>query len=107
MDRNYRKEATAYKQEHGLPEDTELKQQAYPDFPLERARLTNTWWLLGLFSASTAVYGFSAEWHIAIPLTMQFIGESRSSEMVPFDLTMPSSCLYGDGYFQHQLDTND
>jgi hypothetical protein len=73
MDRDYRIAATAYKNQHALADETELKQQTYPDFPLERARLANVWWLLILFSVSTGVYGFAVEWHIAVPLTMQFL----------------------------------
>lgn len=73
MDWNYKKAATIYREMNGLPKATELKQQTYPDFPLEHARLQNIWWLLTVFCAATAVYGFSVEWHIAIPLTLQFI----------------------------------
>ncbi|TLD37716.1 MFS general substrate transporter [Venturia nashicola] len=67
------KEAVRYTKEHALPEDIELKQQNYPDFPIERARLRSVYFLNGIFVIATGVYGFSVEWHIAIPLILQFI----------------------------------
>jgi hypothetical protein len=75
MDRDYKKEAANYIEENDLPKDTELKQQNYPDFPIERARLRSVYVLNGLFVVATAVYGFSVEWHIAFPLILQFISE--------------------------------
>ncbi|TID25600.1 MFS general substrate transporter [Venturia nashicola] len=73
MDRDYKKEAVRYTKEHALPEDIEPKQQNYPDFPIERARLRSVYFLNGIFVIATGVYGFSVEWHIAIPLILQFI----------------------------------
>jgi hypothetical protein len=73
MDRDYRREAMKYRKENNLPEDTELKQQHYPDFPIETARLRSVYLLAAFFVVATAVYGFAVEWHIAIPLTLQFI----------------------------------
>lgn len=76
MDRDYKKEAARYIEEHDLPKNTELKQQNYPDFPIERARLRSVYFLNGIFVIATAVYGFSVEWHIAFPLILQFISKS-------------------------------
>jgi hypothetical protein len=75
MDRDYKKEAAKYIEEHDLPDGTELKQQSYPDFPIERARLQSVYVLNGLFVVATAIYGFSVEWNIAFPLVLQFISE--------------------------------
>jgi hypothetical protein len=80
MDWNYKKEATKYKEHHELPTDADLKPHLYPDFPLERARLGHVWWLNGLFSVTTAVYGYSVEWNIAIPLVLQFISMIKPIE---------------------------
>jgi len=73
MDRAYKKEAKKYRDDNNLSKDTELRQQLYPDFPLEKARLGHMWWLSLLFAIATGIYGFSVEWNIAIPLTLQFI----------------------------------
>ncbi|KAF1988093.1 MFS general substrate transporter [Aulographum hederae CBS 113979] len=73
MDRDYKRYAAAYRREHSLPDNVELEQRTFPDFPLEKSRLCHTWWLVGLFCSATAVYGWSVEWNIAIPLTLQFI----------------------------------
>jgi hypothetical protein len=75
MDRDYKREAANYIIEHDLPKGTELKQQNYPDFPIERARLRSVYVLNSLFVVATGVYGFSVEWHIAIPLVLQFISK--------------------------------
>jgi hypothetical protein len=75
MDRDYEKETARYLKERDLPEGTEIKQQDFPDFPIERARLRSVYVLNALFVAATAFYGFSVEWHIAIPLVLQFISE--------------------------------
>lgn len=74
MDRDYRREAARYCKEHNLPKNTELRQQHYPDFPIERARLRSVYLLNAVFVISTALYGTAVEWHIAIPLLLQFFG---------------------------------
>lgn len=73
MDRNYRLVAEKYRKEHGLQPETELRIHAYPTFPIEQARLRSIYLINLLFALATAVYGFTVEWHIAIPLTIQFI----------------------------------
>lgn len=73
MDRDYKREAKAYREKHFLQENVKLKQQDFPDFPIEKARLKSTYALTSVFIVATAVYGFSVEWIIAIPLTLQFI----------------------------------
>jgi hypothetical protein len=76
MDRDYKTEADRYRRENNIPEGTELKQQDFPEFPIERARLRRVYILAISFAIATGVYGFSVEWFIAIPLTLQFISES-------------------------------
>jgi hypothetical protein len=75
MDRDYKREERRYRKEHDLPESTELKQQDFPDFPIERARLRSVYLLNAVFVISTALYGTAVEWHIAIPLVLQFFGK--------------------------------
>ncbi|KAF2673922.1 MFS general substrate transporter [Microthyrium microscopicum] len=73
MDSDYAKAATQFRQLHSLPAETELKQHIYPSFSIERARLKSTWWLLAMFCIATGLYGFALQWHMAVPLTLQFI----------------------------------
>lgn len=79
MDRDYKREANRYRKEHSIPLSTELKQQNFPDFPIERARLRSVYLLNAMFVVSTALYGTAVEWHIAIPLVLQFFGASFSN----------------------------
>ena len=74
MDRDYAREAAQYCTERNIPKDTELKHQEFPDFPIEHARLRSVFVLNAVFVMSTALYGQAVEWHIAIPLTLQFLG---------------------------------
>ena len=39
MDKDFKREEAFYHEKHDLPQNAELKQQLYPDFPLEKARL--------------------------------------------------------------------
>lgn len=74
MDRDYRKVEKVYKAEKGIPKSTKLNKKELLDFPLEKARLPQMWWIILLFIISTALYGFSLELNqIAIPLILQFI----------------------------------
>ncbi|KAF8866836.1 MFS general substrate transporter [Acephala macrosclerotiorum] len=74
MDQDYRKVEKVYKAEKGIPESTKLNKKELLDFPLEKARLPQMWWIILLFVISTALYGFSLKLNqMAIPLILQFI----------------------------------
>jgi hypothetical protein len=75
MDRDYAWELAQYCMERDIPKDMEIKQQEFPDFPIERARLRSVFVLNAVFVLSTVFYGQAVEWHIAIPLALQFLGE--------------------------------
>jgi len=107
MDWTYKKEATRYREEHGLPNDTELKMQLFPDFPLERARLKHVWWLNGLFSVTTAIYGFSVEWNIAVPLFLQFISKLLRKCRSESKQTNMFSCFHSHGNLQYYINSYD
>jgi hypothetical protein len=77
MDRDYARELAQYREERDIPKDLDLKQQDLPDFPIERARLRSIYVLNAIFVLSTAWYGQAVEWHIAIPLTLQFLGRQQ------------------------------
>jgi hypothetical protein len=75
MDRDYKREAQQYRLKHGLQDDVKLKQQDFPDFPIEQARLRSTYLLASVFVVATFIYGFSVEWIIVFPLTLQFLSK--------------------------------
>jgi hypothetical protein len=75
MDKDYKREERLFREQNSISDSTEVKLRTYPNFPIERARLRRVYVLTFLFVAATAVYGFSVEWNIAIPLTLQFISK--------------------------------
>jgi hypothetical protein len=58
---------------HNLPATAKLTSQSHPSFNIERARLRSSFPLLILFTLSVSIYGFSVEWGLPIPLTLQFV----------------------------------
>ena len=74
LDRDYNTVESRYKANHDIEKDSKLKFKHNFDFPIERARLRNMWWVTLLFIGATIGYGFSLpSKHIAIPLAMQFL----------------------------------
>jgi hypothetical protein len=74
LDRDYNTIERRYKASHDIEKDPKLKFKHNSDFPIERARLRNMWWVTLLFIGATIGYGFSLpSKHIAIPLVMQFL----------------------------------
>ncbi len=74
LDRDYNTLESRYKAEHDIEKDSKLNFKHRSDFPIERTRLGNMWWVTLLFIGATIGYGFSlSSKHIAIPLIMQFL----------------------------------
>lgn len=73
MDFNHKRTEREYCQQHNLPIDTRINLKSHPDFPIEYARMRNTWWITVTFIACVAVYGVSLRTHIAVPIILQFI----------------------------------
>jgi MFS family permease len=71
MDYNHRRTEREYCQRHSLPFDTRITTKTNPDFPIEHARMRNTWWITALFIACTAVYGVSLKMPLALPIILQ------------------------------------
>jgi MFS family permease len=76
MDGDYKREMERYRQRKQIQDGIHIKQQTHPDFPIEKVRLRRTFLLTVVFAVATAVYGFSVEWIIFIPLTLQFLSKS-------------------------------
>ncbi|CAI7630401.1 unnamed protein product [Penicillium manginii] len=73
MDYNHKRTEREYCVEHNLPLETRITSKTHSDFPIEYARMRNTWWITALFIICTAVYGVSLRTHLAIPIILQYI----------------------------------
>lgn len=72
MDWNYRRVSEEFKKANGITTDATISHKTHENFPIELARLKNSWVLVLIFVVTTGLYGWSLELHIAIPLILQF-----------------------------------
>ncbi|KAE9370433.1 MFS general substrate transporter [Stipitochalara longipes BDJ] len=73
MDHDYKTVERQYRQAKGIPAGTILNKKELVDFPIEKSRLRNIWWIIVIFVLTVALYGFSLPLNIiAIPLVLQF-----------------------------------
>jgi MFS family permease len=74
MDYDYRTIERQYRQAKGLTDPAvKLDKKNLADFPLEKSRLRNIWWIVLIFVITTTLYGFSLRLnHLAAPLILQF-----------------------------------
>lgn len=85
MDYDFRVTEQHYRDMHRLEKETPLDYKSLPDFPIERARLRNFWWITLIFIGSTSGYGFSfnlTSRYIAVPLTLQFLIAGSATAML-------------------------
>ena len=73
MDYNHKRTEREYCRKHNLPINTRITSKTHPGFPIEYARMRNTWWITALFMVSVTFYGVSLRTHIAIPIILQYI----------------------------------
>ncbi|KAJ5845279.1 hypothetical protein N7534_008948 [Penicillium rubens] len=73
MDFNHKRTEREYCQQHNLPTDTRINLKSHSDFPIEYARMRNTWWITAIFIVCVSVYGVSLRTHLAAPIILQFI----------------------------------
>jgi MFS family permease len=73
MDHDYRRTEKEYRKDKGIADDVKLNKKTWVDFPVERSRLRSTWWIVLIFVATTAAYGFSLNVNqITLSLLLQF-----------------------------------
>lgn len=72
MDYNHRLTEREHCQKNGYPAETRITLKSHPDFPIEVARMRNTWWIIALFIVTVAVYGVSLRTHLAVPIILQY-----------------------------------
>ncbi|OHW97730.1 major facilitator superfamily transporter [Colletotrichum incanum] len=106
LTRDYKAVEARYKETHNIPYDEELSpKEIPPDFPLEQARLQRLPWIVTLFVASIAGYGFSLAYPtmtarpgwIALPLTMQFLIAASANAIFALNQTIISDLCPGQG----------
>ncbi|KAK2043840.1 major facilitator superfamily transporter [Colletotrichum somersetense] len=106
LTRDYKAAETMYKETHNIPYDEELSPRDIPpDFPLEQARLQRLPWMVFLFVASLAGYGYSLAYPsmtsrpgwIALPLTMQFLIAASANAIFALNQTIISDLSPGQG----------
>jgi hypothetical protein len=73
MDYNHKLTEREYCRKHNLPIDTRITSKTHPGFPIEYARMRNTWWITALFISSVALYGVSLRTHVSVPIILQYI----------------------------------
>ncbi|KAJ5100341.1 hypothetical protein N7456_006393 [Penicillium angulare] len=73
MDYNHKRTERDYCRQNNLPLDTRITTKTHADFPIEYARMRNTWWITALFIVATALYGVSLKTHLAVPIILQYI----------------------------------
>ncbi|OGM51061.1 hypothetical protein ABOM_000292 [Aspergillus bombycis] len=73
MDYNHHLTEREYCARQNYPLDMRVNLKTHPDFPIETARMRNTWWITILFIVCVAVYGVSLHTHLAVPIILQYI----------------------------------
>jgi hypothetical protein len=85
MRRDYHIVEARYRIQHQMTPNTPLVPSNLPDFPLERARLRNTWWITLGFIGTVAGYGFSLSPKLKFiiwPLILQFFIASSATSLL-------------------------
>lgn len=73
MDYDYKSVERQYRIDKNLDPDTPLNKKDLVDFPIEKSRMRNIWWIILINVITTAMYGFSLNLNtIALPLVLQF-----------------------------------
>ncbi|OCL05139.1 MFS general substrate transporter [Glonium stellatum] len=72
MGHDYRRTELEYREKKGIAPSIQIERKALADFPIEKARMRNIWWVILIFTLATGVYGFSLNLPIAFPLVLQF-----------------------------------
>ncbi|KAF2085890.1 MFS general substrate transporter [Saccharata proteae CBS 121410] len=73
MNYDYRRTEAEYWHAPAVAFTAKVDLKAEPDFPIERARQRNLWWIISAFVLTTGGYGFSLQMDIDLPLVLQFL----------------------------------
>ncbi|TVY13550.1 Itaconate transport protein [Lachnellula arida] len=98
IDHDMRAVENKYRIMYDLEKDMRLDHKTLPDFPIERARLRNSWWIALIFICTTAGYGFSfSAPTIAPPLVLQFFIVSSATALLLLNGVLITDLYSGNG----------
>lgn len=98
MDHDLRVVEAQYRKMYDLEKNTPLDHKTLADFPIERARLRNAWWITLIFVGTTAGYGFSfSGTTIAGPLILQFLIASSATAFLLLNGVLAADLFKGHG----------
>lgn len=98
MDHDLRVVEAQYREMYDLEKNTPLDHKTLADFPIERARLRNAWWITLIFIGTTAAYGFSfSGTTIAGPLILQFFIASSATAFLLLNGVLTADLFKGYG----------
>jgi hypothetical protein len=106
MDRDYLSAEATYKQARGMSDEYKISPKATPeDFPIEKARLGQVFWIVGLLAASLSLYGAAflssaltsrRRW-IAALLVLQFFIAASANMIFAINSTLITDLHPGQG----------
>lgn len=77
LDHDYKKVEKRYRKQKDIPRAPHpLSKQELIDFPIEKARQRNLWWIVAIFIGIVAAFGYSLQTDIDLPLLLQFLSET-------------------------------
>jgi MFS family permease len=98
MDHDLRVVEAQYRKMYDLEKNMPLDHKTLADFPIERARLRNAWWITLIFVSTTAGYGFSfSGTTIAGPLILQFFIASSATAFLLLNGVLAADLFKGHG----------
>lgn len=98
MDYDLRVIENKYRSLYDLETNVSLDHKLLSDFPIERARLRNAWWITLIFVGATAGYGFSfCSTTIAGPLILQFFIASSATALLLINGVLIADLYSGHG----------
>lgn len=98
IDHDMRAVENKYRIMYDLEKDMRLDHKTLPDFPIERARLRNSWWIALIFICTTAGYGFSfSAPTIGPPLVLQFFIASSATALLLLNGVLITDLYSGNG----------
>lgn len=87
-----------YKAMYDIEKSVRLDRKLLPDFPIERARLRNSWWITLVFIGTTAGYGFSFLGSTIVgPLVLQFFIASSATALLLINGVLIADLYSGHG----------
>lgn len=98
MNYDYKRTEKEYRKSKNIPEDVKLNAKGEDDFPIEKARLRNIWWIVLIFVITTILYGYSFRFHhLAAPLILQFFIAYTATAVFSLNSTLVVDLYPGKG----------